>query len=180
MRLERRLLFRGFVRSLLVTMFFLAAPAALAQGPVMALQADDAHGRAFDLSSLRGSVVAVTFVSRYTHDEAARVNEALGARSDVKVVSVVDFVGIPGFVHGYVRRKIAEADGRVQLLCDERGELRRRFGAHSDKHVDIFIIDRDGGLRGRFEGQDQLEAALRLLDEVRTSSAALTEPAARQ
>ncbi|HXU68497.1 MAG TPA: hypothetical protein VN947_04170 [Polyangia bacterium] len=144
---------------------------AQAQGPVFALQAADAHGHHFDLSSLRGNVVAVTFVSRYTQDEGARVNGALGTRGDVKVVSVVDFTGIPGFVHGYARRKVAEADGRVQHLCDETSTLGRRVGAHPRQHVDIFIVDRDGGLRGRFEGQQQLGSALRLLDEVRTSSA---------
>lgn len=137
----------------------------------MALQAPDGRGHPFDLSSLRGQVVAVTFASRYTQDEASRINDALGARSDVKVVTVVDFMGIPGFVHGYARRKVAEADGKVQHLCDERGQLRRQFGAHPDKHVDIFVIDRDGGLRGRFEGQIQLEAAMRLLDEVRAATA---------
>ncbi|HEX8954316.1 MAG TPA: hypothetical protein VF945_20825 [Polyangia bacterium] len=145
---------------------------ALAQGPLLALQAPDARGNAFDLASLRGNVVAVTFVSRYTRDEAERINDALGARSDVKVVSIVDFIGIPRFVHAYARRKVAEADGRVQHLCDERGALRRQLGAHPDRHVDIFIVDRDGGLRGRFEGAAQLEAALRLLDEVRTAEAA--------
>lgn len=144
---------------------------ARAQGPVMALQAADARGRAFDLATLRGNVVAVTFASRYTQDEAARINTTLTSRVDVKVVSVVDFVGIPGFVHDYAKRKVAEADGRVQHLCDERGELKRQFGAHPDKHVDIFIVDRDGGLRGRFEGQQQLEAAMRLLDEVRVARA---------
>jgi len=161
------------VRSAIFTLLVLfgASTTALAQGPVFALRAADAHGRAFDVASLRGSVVAVTFVSRYTQDEAMRVNDALGARRDVKVVSVVDFIGIPGFVHAYARRKVAEADGRVQHLCDERGTLRRRLGAHPDKHVDIFIVDRDGGLRGRFEGAGQLAAALRLLDEVRTSTA---------
>jgi hypothetical protein len=158
---------------LLLTMCLLATPAALAQGPVVALRAPDAHGRAFDLESLRGNVVAVTFVSRYTQDEAARINDALGARGgDVKVVSVVDFMGIPGFVHAYARKKVAQADGRVQHLCDENGQLRRQFSAHPDRHVDIFIIDRDGGLRGRFEGLQQLEGALRLLDEVRAAEAA--------
>ena len=135
----------------------------------MTLAAYDGRGRSFDLSSLRGNVVAVTFVSRYTQDEAERVNRALGTRGDVKIVSVVDF--IPGFVHGYAKRKVAEADGRVHHLCDEHGTLRRQFGAHSDKHVDIFIIDRDGGIRGRFEGQQQLGAALQLLDEVRATQA---------
>ena len=161
------------VRSAWLATFVLlgASTAAWAGGPLFALQAPDAHGRAFDLATLRGSVVAVTFVSRYTQDEGVRVNEALGARSDVKVISVVDFIGIPGFVRGYARRKVAEADGRVQHLCDEDGALRRRLGVHPDKHVDIFIIDRDGALRGRFEGEAELTAALRLVDEVRTSSA---------
>ena len=156
-----------------MALLFLACAsfAAHAQGPVLALQSADAHGRTFDLSSLRGNVVAVTFVSRYTQDEGQKINGALGSRGDVKVVSVVDFTGIPGFVHGYARKKVAEADGRVQHLCDEAGTLGRRLGAHPSKHVDIFIIDRDGGLRGRFEGQGQLGSALRLLDEVRTSSA---------
>ena len=148
-----------------------ASPAAHAQGPVLALQAADAHGRVFNLSSLRGNVVAVTFVSRYTQDEGAAVNRALGSRGDVKVISVVDFTGIPGFVHGYARRKVAEADGRVQHLCDEAGAVGKRLGAHPAKHVDILIVDRDGGLRGRFEGQQQLGSALRLLDEVRSSRA---------
>jgi hypothetical protein len=163
------------VRPTVLTLFLaaaIAAPsAARAQGPVVALAANDARGHAFDLSSLRGNIVAVTFGSRYTQDEAARVNDALGSRSDVKVVSVVDFMGIPGFVYGYARRKVAEADGRVQHVCDEHGALRRQFGVHPDKHVDIFIIDRDGGLRGRFEGAQQLDRALRRLDDVRAQAA---------
>lgn len=138
----------------------------------MVFQAADARGRSFDLTALRGNVVAVTFVSRYTQDEAARVNSALGARGDVKVISVVDFMGIPGFVHAYARKKVAQADGRVQHLCDENGQLRKLLGVHPDKHVDIFIIDRDGGLRGRFEGLPQLQGALRMLDEVRAAQAA--------
>jgi hypothetical protein len=159
------------VRSTILALVLLASTTAVAQGPVLALHAPDAHGNAFDLASLRGNVVAVTVVSRYTHDEALRINRALGARGDVKVVSVVDFVGIPRFVHAYARRKVAEADGRVQHLCDDSGDLGRQLGAHPRQHVDIFIVDRDGGLRGRFEGAQQLDAALRLLDQVRTAQA---------
>jgi hypothetical protein len=133
----------------------------------LALQGVDARGHSFDLASLRGSVVAVTFVSRYTQDEALRVHEALGSHSDVKVVSIVDFVGIPELVFDFVRRKVAEADGRVQHLCDERGELGRRFGTQPDKRVDILVIGRDGVLRGRFHGAAQLAGARRLIDEVR-------------
>jgi len=158
----------------LLLMAALGTPSTVhAQGDVMALQGPDSHGRSFDLTSLRGTVVVVTFVSRYTQDEGSRVNDAVGSRGDVKIVTVVDFTGIPVLFHGYARRKVAEADrrGRVQHLCDERGELRRRFGAHPDKHVDIFIVDREGGVRGRFEGVRQLVDALRLLDEVRAARA---------
>jgi hypothetical protein len=174
--LERRLLNSSFVKSTMTALLVAAALGATplvanAQGTLVALHAPDGRGKPFDLSSLRGQVVAVTFTSRYTQDEAARVNDALGMRSDVKVVSVVDFMGIPGFVHGYAKRKVAEADGKIQHLCDERGQLRRQFDAHPDKHVDIFVIDRDGGLRGRFEGAGQLEGALRLLDEVSVARA---------
>ena len=145
--------------------------AAQAEGQVMSFHAADGRGRAFDLAALRGKVVAVTFVSRYTQDEAARVNQALGTRGDVTIISVVDFMGIPGFVHDYARRKMAEADGRVLHICDEQGQLRRQFDAHPDKYVDIFILDRDGALRGRFAGQQQLPGALRLLDDVRAQAA---------
>jgi hypothetical protein len=159
------------VRSTIFALVLLGSTAAFAQGPVLALTASDARGHAFDLASLRGNVIAVTVVSRYTQDEALRVHRALSARPDVKVVSVVDFVGIPGFVHAYARRKVAEADGRVQHLCDEAGALGKRLGAHPRQHVDIYIVDRDGGLRGRFEGAGQLDAALRLLDQVRATAA---------
>jgi hypothetical protein len=174
--LERRLLASYYVRALLISLSIsfglAAAPSLRAQVTAVALRAADARGRPFDLASLRGTVVAVTFVSRYTRAEAARVHDALRARADVKVVSVVDFVGIPGFVHGYARRKMAEADGRrVQHLCDERGELGRRFGARPDKRVDILVIDRGGGLRGHFAGAPQLDQALRLIDELRSATA---------
>ncbi|HEX4457322.1 MAG TPA: hypothetical protein VIA18_05100 [Polyangia bacterium] len=146
---------------------------AQAQTPAAAaveLQGVDAHGNAFDLASLRGSVVAITFVSRYTQDEALRIHEALAAHADVKVVSIVDFVGIPEVVFDFVRRKVAEADGRVQHLCDEHGDLGRKFASQPDKRVDILVIGRDGVLRGRFIGLAQLEGARRLIDAARAQA----------
>ena len=130
----------------------------------------DGRGQAFDLAALRGNVVALTFTSRYTQDEALRVHSALSGSADVKVVSVVDFVGIPSIARGYARRKVAEADGRVLHLCDEHSQLRGPFGARPDKQVDIFIIDREGELRGHFIGA-QLNDALRLVDAVRSAQA---------
>jgi hypothetical protein len=177
--LERRLLSTPPVHLMRVTVWGLLAlltlvpMAARAQEPVVVLQAVDARGQTFDLVALRGKVVALTFVSRYTQDEAHQVLDALSRHSDIKVVNVVDFTGIPRFVHGFVRKKVAQAaaSGHVQQLCDERGDLGRRFGADPGKHVDIFIIDREGVLRGHFAGMSQLDQAERRLDEVRSSEA---------
>jgi hypothetical protein len=156
-----------------ILMFLLALLPGLAwaQDPLVSFRAYDARGQPFELAWLRGRIVALTFVSRYTQDEATRIHEALGRRGEVKLVTVVDFTGIPGFAHGFARRKVAEADGRIQHLCDERGELGRRFGAQPDKRVDIFIIDRDGQLRGHYAGLSQLMQAERLLDDLRSASA---------
>jgi hypothetical protein len=150
----------------------LAPAAAWAQDPTVVLQGRDGRGQPFDLAALRGQVVAVTFVSRYTQDEAHRVHEALSKHGEVKVVVVVDFTGIPSFAHGFARRKLAQADGRIQHLCDENGALGRQFGAVPGKRVDIVIVDRDGQMRGHYAGLPQLGQAERRLDEVRSTTAA--------
>lgn len=154
---------------LLAVAIFATPMAASALTPLtpVGLRAPDGNGRPFDLRSLRGNVVAVTFVSRYTRKEGAAVNRALATRPGLKIVSVVDFMGIPSFVYGYARHRVAEADdGRVRHLCDEHGSLRQHFAVHPDRHVDILIIDRDGRFRGRFEGMAQLSDALRRIDEL--------------
>jgi hypothetical protein len=140
------------------------------------LRGCDGRGRPFDLLQLRGQVVALTFASRYTRDEGAAINNALVARAnggDLEVVSVVDLVGVPSLFQGYAKRKIAEHDqeGRIRHLIDEQGRLRRAFQVQPDKRVDILIIDRQGALRGRYTGRQQLDEAFRLIDQLRGSQA---------
>jgi hypothetical protein len=157
----------------------LAAPA-FAGGPARPavwLQGHDGRGHAFDLASLRGRVVAITFASRYTAHEADRIHAALLAHageSGLEVVNVVDLMGVPSLFHGYARRKVAEHDrpGRILHLVDEHGQLRRVFGVEPAHRVDILIIDRQGVLRGRFAGQAELAQALRLLDSLDVASPA--------
>jgi hypothetical protein len=131
----------------------------------------DGRGQEFDLSSVRGRFVALTFCSRFTKDEAAKVHDALTARGDVMVVSVVDFAGVPSFAYGYARRKIAEHDqaGHIVHLVDEQGGLKRAFQTDPERRVDILVIGRDGALKGRFRGE-QVADALRLLDQLRGSA----------
>lgn len=181
--MEQRLLIDKFVRrklaSALVALLAVSGAQAVRgderrDDRFVALRAEDAHGRPFDLERTRGQVVALTFASRYTREEADRVHAALlsHAAGDVLVVNVVDFMGIPGLFRGYARRKTAEHDGaNVIHLVDESGQLRRLFGADPGHRVDILVIDRMGQLRGRFAGQTQLEEAVRLVDQLRTSTA---------
>jgi len=150
-------------------------PAFADAGQLVWLRGWDGRGQAFDLSSVRGRFVALTFCSRWTKDEAAKVHGVLAGREGVMVVSVVDFAGVPGFARDYARRKIAEHDqqGRILHLVDEQGGLKRAFQTDPERRVDIFVIDRDGSLKGRFTGEKQVPDALRLLDQLRTAAASL-------
>lgn len=166
---------RRLVSTVLALSLLVGTAHAEAQQQV-SLRGCDGHGRPVDLEALRGQVVAVTFASRYTSREADKINAALlrhADAGDMVVITVVDFAGVPSLFYGYARRKAAEHDqpGRIIHLMDEHGELRRRFQVEPKKRVDIFIIDRQGFLRGRFTGERQLEEAVRLVDVLRTSSA---------
>jgi hypothetical protein len=148
------------------------------EGQLVSFQAQDGHGRAFQLERMRGQVVAITFASRYTREEADRVHQQLlghAAGGDMVVVNVVDLMGVPGIFHGYARRKAAEHDkeGRIVHVIDEQGALRTRFQTDPRQRVDIIVVDREGQLRGHFAGASQVEDALRLVDQLRTSSAQL-------
>ncbi len=166
---------------MMVLVGFCAAVRADARSLVW-LRGWDGLGRAFDLASVRGQVVALTFCSRWTRDEAERVNQALAGRAqpgDVMIVSIVDFGAVPSLFKGYARRKMAEHDryGRLAHLVDEQGGLKRAFQTDPERRVDILIIDRDGALRGRFSGEKQLADAIRLLEQLRgVSNAALGWP----
>lgn len=163
-------------RALLFSLTLLVAREVPANRPVL-LSAVDSQGHPFDLRMLRGKIVAVTFTSRYTRDEAMKVISQLEQRGsgDVQLVTVVDLVGVPSLFHGYAKRRVADEDKKsgVRHLVDGDGRLKKLFGAAPDREVDVFIIDRRGDLRGRFVGHKQVEDALRLIEELRTSTASL-------
>ena len=148
-----------------------AAPAFAEPKQLVWLDARDGYGRPFQMEQMRGQVVAVTFASRYTRAEASRINDALANR-DARVISVIDFTGIPSMFHRYAKRKVAEHDqpDRIRHLVDARGALRQLFGVDPVRRVDILLIDREGALRGRYCGETQLKEALKLLAELTTST----------
>jgi hypothetical protein len=170
------------VRTLLLGIALTTLLATPASGRQMVwLNGSDGHGNPFDLRSLRGQVVALTFTSRYTKDEGHKINEALAARvdRDFAVVSVVDLAGVPSLFHNYAKRRIADAQdrGRIRHVVDENGRLKQSFGVDPDKRVDILVVDKDGSLKGRFSGESQLTEAQQLIDQLRQSTAQLTVPA---
>src|SRR5437660_9723717 len=113
--LEHGLLSLHSVRTLLLGLTLALGLNGLAFGRQLVwLNGADGHGRPFDLRSLRGQVVALTFTSRYTKDEAHKINQALASRvdRDFAVVTVVDLVGVPSLFHGYAKRRIADEENR--------------------------------------------------------------------
>jgi hypothetical protein len=158
----------GLLHALLHTMPAEAVP--------ISIDGADVRGQAIRLNEARGSVVAITFASRYTGDEAERVNKALSleVNASVRMVSVVDFSGIPELFYGMARHIIATWAPRTtaRLVVDERGLWRAALGAAPDVRVDIIVLDREGELRGHFVGAGQVEEARRLIHLLEAQPAA--------
>ncbi|HZS36372.1 MAG TPA: hypothetical protein VFF06_06080 [Polyangia bacterium] len=161
-----------WIGRLLIAGLILAGAAAAADRQFAWLRGWDGHGRSFDLTSLRGQVVILTFASKNTRDEASDINDELtrhAVAGDVTVVSVIDLEDIPGFGYKTARKKIADADqpGIIHHLVDERGALRRSFRVDPLHEVPIFVIGRDGAVLGQFSGEEGLPQALALVERVK-------------
>jgi hypothetical protein len=134
------------------------------------LKSWDAHGNPIELREYRGKVVALTFASKHTQDEATEVNDELAdlAGDDFQVVSVVDMADIPEFGRGSARKKIWEADRPgLQHLVDDRSRLGPAFGVDPKRQVEILVIDKNGELRGRYDGLRELPAAQKQIQDLR-------------
>jgi hypothetical protein len=156
----------------LLALVILIAGAAAAERQFAWLRGWDGHGRAFDLASLRGQVVVLTFASKATRDEASDINDELikhAVPGDVSVVSVIDLEDIPGFGYKTARKRIADADqpGLIHHLVDEHGALRRSFRVDPLHEVPIFVIGRDGAVLGQFTGEQGLPQALAMVERVK-------------
>src|SRR5690242_15861138 len=118
------------MRKLVVALAVVCGLSSLARAEVW-LKSYDAHGRPVELRDLRGKVVALTFASKETRDEATEVNDELAdlAGDDAVVLCVVDLENVPDFGRGTARKKIAESDRPgLQHVVDEHGALPRAFG----------------------------------------------------
>ena len=133
-----------------------------------------AGGGTVRLDEARGRVVAITLMSRYTRDELQRINRALEPEvgPDVRMVTVVDFIGIPRLLYGLARSRVAAAavDPAVEVVVDDRGSWRASLGAAPDKQVEIIVLDQRGELRGHFVGVAEVDAARRLIRDLRAAT----------
>lgn len=153
------------------TIILAALLASPALADVVRLHARDGRGNPFSLESQRGKIVALTFGSKSTKDEAKRVNDRLAehAGNDFEVVSVVDFEDIPDVAKGMARDKVAKSDrpGKMQHVVDPDGEIARSLHVDAKSHVDILVLDKRGVVRGRYNGERDLPLAQKKISELR-------------
>lgn len=150
--------------------------------PVRAASND---GEWIQSDSLRGSVVVINVVSRYTEKESYFVSWKLGTRlrdGDFRMITVIDFIGIPrfGFIYNFARKRILKETTQaneelkkknvapIKYICDMKEELRGKLqpNAQPQKHVDIYILDKTGVLRGHFDGAREIDKAIALIDQL--------------
>jgi hypothetical protein len=134
---------------------------------------------------LRGGVVVINMVSRYTEKESYFVSWKLGTRlrdGDFRMITIIDFIGIPrwGFIYNIARKRILKETTQsneelkkkniapIKYICDMKEELRGKLqpNAQPQKHVDIYILDKAGVLRGHFDGAREIDQAIALIDHL--------------
>lgn len=149
------------------------------------IRAASNDGEWIQSDKLRGNVVVVNVVSRYTEKESYFVNWKLGTRlrdGDFRMITIIDFIGIPrfGFIYNIARKRILSETSKsndelikkniapVKYICDMKETLRNKLQPNADPkhHVDIYVLDKDGIMRGHFNGAKEIDAAIKLIDQL--------------
>ena len=137
----------------------------------------------YQTDKLHGNVVVITVVSRYTEKESYQVNWRLGTRlkdGDFRMVTVIDFIGIPkfSFIYNIARNRILKETTKaneelvkhnvspVEYICDMNMVLRGPLQSDPRHRVDIIVIDRNGEVRGHFNGIREIDQAIKLIDNL--------------
>ncbi len=147
------------------------------------IRAASNDGEWIQSDNLHGNVVVITVVSRYTEQESYFVNWKLGTRlndGDFRMITVIDFIGIPrfGFIYNIARKRILKETSAaneqlkkkgispIKYICDMKETLRGQLNADPRNHVDIIVLDKNGEVRGHFNGQVEIEKAINLIDQL--------------
>ena len=121
----------------------------------------DQYDHELRLDDLRGSVVIFIVGDRTGSNYMSAWSRGIRARykaqeyPQLKLVPVANLAAVPGFLHGFVKKKFYSKDpahpaSPVQL--DWQGAIPRRFGFH-DGVTNIYVVDGDGTLKHTGSGK---------------------------
>ena len=121
----------------------------------------DQYDHEFRLDDLRGSVVVLIVGDRTGSNYMSAWTRGIRARyraqeyPQLKIVPVANLASVPGFLHGFVKKKFFSKDpshpaSPVQL--DWQGTVARCFGFH-DNLTNVYVIDREGSLQYEASGK---------------------------
>lgn len=149
------------------------------------IRAASNDGEWIQSDKLRGNVVVINVVSRYTEKESYYVSWKLGTRlrdGDLRQITIIDFIGIPrlGFIYNFARGRILKETTKsneelakkniapIKYICDMKETLRNQLQPNADPrhHVDIYVLDKQGVMRGHFNGAKEIDAAIKLIDQL--------------
>jgi hypothetical protein len=162
------------MRKLIISLVLLVSSISFAQP--LKIEGPDPIFRWVQSDKYLGNVVVITVVSRYTEKESYYVNWRLGTRlrdndnSNLQMITIIDFIGIPrfGLIYDYARKRILKetAGSPVKYICDTTEKLRTQLSADPRHRVDIIVLDKTGEVRGHFAGSKDIDAAIKLIDEL--------------
>jgi predicted transcriptional regulator len=129
--------------------------------PAGPLVLTDQYDHYFRLEDLRGSVVILIVGDRTGSNYMSAWSRGIRARykaqeyPQLKIVPVANLASVPGFLHGFVKKKFFSKDpshpaSPVQL--DWQGAVAQRFGFH-DNLTNVYVIDREGMLKHAGSGK---------------------------
>ena len=135
----------------------------------------DQYDHPFQLSDLRGSVVVLMVGDRTGSNFTDAWARALRARykpedyPQLKRVSVANLASVPGFMHGFVKRKFFSKDPAhpaSPVLLDWQGAIAHDYGFRENV-ANVYVFDREGIVQykgsGKGAGSD-LDPLFKVLD----------------
>jgi len=138
----------------------------------------DQYDQEFDLSKYRDTVVLLIYGDRegseFNGEWLKAVNERYNqpGHAQVKLVLIANLEGVPGFVHGFVKKRFQgttpQGNPKRSVLLDWEGVVAQLYGFQQGLS-NVYLIDHHGLLRymaaGRGAPQD-LEPLFQAIDRV--------------
>jgi predicted transcriptional regulator len=121
----------------------------------------DQYDHPFQLADLRGSIVVLIVGDRSGSNFMDAWGHALRERykpqdyPQLKRVFVANLSSVPGFLHGFVKRKFLAKDPShpaSPVLLDWQGAIARNYGFR-DNVTNVYVVDRDGIIQYKGSGK---------------------------